>query len=298
MQARERLRTMRVEAREDLTREEYHLRRIEAFVALIDDEVETLERPTLTGLLASVLGTRQQKLEAKRNDRRAVQREVADVTAAIDDIEARLRDVEKQIESLGNPDAELLSLFESKERAILERDDEAAEQLRAVSRRLAAAREEARKTAVAIKTGTAVLERMRMLLRSLGRARKTGIARMHMAPLLATGWIVVKARGAKAHVSRVRDGLRRFHEQLTALETRSEAEHDLEIIRMAPMIEHVYTVELVGQWEQWALLSTVAGHPMERDVHALMGHLEERLKHCRQEADALEQEKRELVERL
>ena len=137
-------------------------------------------------------------------------------------------------------------------------------------------------------------KRLTTLGNSLRRAWKS---RIHVcaAPIISVGWNVAKAAGAKQHVVRVREGLVRLHERLAALGMMSDAQHDLEIMRQTPMVEH-HCAELAGDWEQWAVLFSDAHHPLERDVDALVGQLEERCKCLAASVDRIEQDKRRLIE--
>ncbi len=294
MEAEKRLRAEHVDAEDNLTQEEYHLRRLDVNLDMIKEESESLENPGITGVLRAVLGGGQAKLDRKQGDLAAVEQEYDEIASAVTDLKARLEAIERQIGELGDAEADFAALCEEREKVVLARGDETADQLREVLEHAAWFKDEARKTLLAAESADAVIQRISTMYKALMRARK-GAINATAAPVIAAGWITLKARGAKEHVSRLRDGLQRLHQNLMNLDTSSESHYDLEINRTTPMIEHMYTEELVKNWEQWAVLFTDSGHPMERDIHELHGHLDERLACCRTEIDGLERHRRRLL---
>ncbi len=294
LEQRDHLRGERVRNQDSLTQEEYHLRRLQVALEAVEDDIDTLQRPTLTGLMHALFGGKEVKIREMQNEQAAIQTEFHDVERTLDSLYARAQQLEQELGGLSDVEQEFEDALATREQAILAGDDERAKKLAEVAGYAEWASEQSRTAKRALEAAENVAKRLQTMSRALSRARKNQIF-VRGAPMVAAGWNTLKAHGAKGHVSNVRDGLRRLHERLTDMDTGSDAHHDLEINRYVPVIEHLYSEELTKGWEQWAVHFADSGHPIERDVVDLIGHIEEKVEQSKRALDSYTKERKRLI---
>lgn len=293
--ARSHLQKQRVKSQDRLKADAYRLTYLEASLRQIDREMEKLDGPGLTGLFHSIFGNKLERLEQLRNDAYELRQESDDLGAAVESIRRQLEDLESRIDGLQNAEADYAALFEMKERAMLETAGEQTARLNELLQQLARAQDEVRKTESAVEAGQVVLGRLGSMSRALQRARRKRFGVIGVLDPAAAAWNVFQTQGAKPLVSRVREGLDRFHDKLAEVDTAGGTDADVELVRLATVIEQLSN-ELAGGWTRGAVRNRAAAFPIEDEVRAALRLLEEKLHEVRQQASRMQQNKQSLIE--
>lgn len=293
--ARNELRGLQVKTEDELKQAAYRLRHLEACLQEVTDEIRRLEQPGILGLFGSIFGNNQDQLDQQRTDQLNLQREYDELFAKVESVAEQIEDIERRLEEFGDVETDYQTLFKAKEGAILDAKDEMAERLNDLVQCLGGAQEQVRRTELAIEAGRVILQRLSSMSKALSRVRRKRLPAIFALDPTTLLWNAAQSGGAQPMVGRVREGLEQFHQQLVNLDNGGGTDTEVEIVRLAMVMEQI-SRDMTGGWARGAVRDRGAAFPIEDEVRTALGLLEERLDHHRGQVDRMEQEKRALIE--
>ena len=174
-------------------------------------DVQKLESTSLTALFYSALGTREGKLEQKRQELLSAQLKYQQVKHQVEYLERELAYVCEQLDKLENVEAEYESLLSEKEAFLCGSNQEVASQLISYAEQIADLTSQEKEFSEAIRAGREVLSSLQGVLSSLESAQNWGTWDMLGGGLIST-------IGKHHRIDEARDGINEVQAKLNSFE--------------------------------------------------------------------------------
>jgi DNA repair exonuclease SbcCD ATPase subunit len=215
-QAKERLETWNeLKARlpqqqEELSRQNYQLRQIEHALASVEVQLEQLESFSLGGLLDAMLGKKEGKIRALKDEAARLQTDLEAATGTLTETDSMVRQIEQQLVAMGDPQKALAAQLEAAERALLEAAGESPTELSEVNSRLTFGRARRRELQKAVQIGKHLIERLHNMTNSLGRTQQK---LLFGGPLGVVGTVALNAAARHGTGARRTRGIRPVYQE-------------------------------------------------------------------------------------
>ncbi len=282
-------------ARELLAGEGASLQRLENRVAEIEESIQSLESLSLGSLWASIAGNKAQQLDRQREELAAAEQRCEACAEKVVALDCEIQALEADLQDLIGAQEAYVSLCKEKEALLVDGDDPSAEQLRNVIAEQEGVAETQRCLKGAVRTGKHLLERLHSLTSALGRARTKMTGAGNPAGMI--GKMVTNAvgrKGAAAAISRARDGMKQFTDEVVGLDFGDDNQSAFDLPGLAASLAG-YVEELTGGCAINQDCDMSALRPMVNDVQELVSQIENRLDALDAEVKAIESERRELI---
>jgi phage shock protein A len=298
---KEKLRTRRnlqaalASARQRLAQERARCSELEGELERENADVAKLEGLSLTGLFATILGSKEEQLEKERQEVLAAKLRYDTCTDAISALEREVADLQHQIARLGDLDARYQDILDRKEELMAKAGAGHAGQLLQLSESLADARSDVRELDEAISAGNQVLDGLDHAIASLKSAGGWGMWDLLGGGIVATAVKHSRIDDARASIHRVQELLWRFRRELGDVEADSDVSVDLS------SFEAFADYFFDGLIVDWIVQSRIE-HSLEKavrmqdTVQQVMGDLHARLGKAQDRARALTEERLRLIE--
>lgn len=201
-------------ARDELTRCRERCRQLERGLAREQRDVERLQGLSLTALLSSLLGTREQRLDRERQELAAAQLKYEACRRQAEVLQEEVATLEERLTSLGQAEEEYLRLLRQKEEVLKRAGGEAATALLELAEeegRLAASAKELQEALAAAREALASLDD---LLAALGSAANWGVWDMVGGGLITTAIKHSRIDEARNKAALVQQSLSRLQREL------------------------------------------------------------------------------------
>lgn len=232
------------EAKALLVENAYKLRSLETHLDALREQLEKLDGFSVDNIVYSILGRKQQQVASYEEQLDAFSLQHEECEQAVDRLEAEVANLDKQLRSYGNVEAEYEALLASKQEA-LAGSEQNAETLRELTNNVDAATGVVNRIA---KAAEAIEELMRDIrdevetLSTLGRCR---VAEGHKAisAIVNAG----RDKTAKLIADHIRQGLRRFNRRFAEALDNGDVDDDGTLGDLASLLEQ-YTQRFDVQW--------------------------------------------------
>lgn len=181
-------------------------------------DVERLEGVSLTGLLASLFGTREEKLDRERQEAAAAQLRYGEAKLRAERLGTELGRIQKELADLGDVETEYQELLGQKERLIRAGSDQGAREIDALAEEEQAARWRLKELADARRAGGYAESALAEVASSLDSAASWGTWDMLGGGLIATAAKHSHIDEAKQRLYAAQEALARFRRELKDLE--------------------------------------------------------------------------------
>lgn len=282
-------------AREKLTEQTHLVNRLEACLEGVMRKLAELESFSLGGLLASMVGGKEKKIDDFRAQVAEYETQFTSAAQQLASLEQKVSEIEDELAQLGDPAKALSDLRDEKAASILARGDARADELRRLSDEWNNARAVSAKIEKSAEAGRQLLKHLESLDRAVRNAK--GNRRLSGGGAGVVGKIITNAvagMGPKSVLRFVHDGVRRFNAEVGEIPvTDHPDEQDLMRIRAElQAFGERLSVEMSGltSWDQIATL------PVEQDVRAALHHLKSMSANLKPTLDALDQQRAALID--
>ena len=295
MRTRHRLEAALADTRAALVRERARCGELQDVLRKESADVEKLEGLSLTGLFYAVLGSKEEQIEKERQEYLAARLKHDASANAIRAMEREMAELEERLAGLGDPEAEYWALIERKEALVVQAGGARAERLSQLSEALADARSDAREVREAISAGVAVLDGLDRAAGALESARGWGTWDMIGGGIVATAVKHSRIDEARAAIHDVQELLRRFRRELADVE--SEPDLGVDVSSFETFADYFFDgliMDWIVQSRIMDSLDRVTG--TRGTVQALVAELERELDGAERRAEAIEKERRDIVE--
>lgn len=278
-----------------LSEQEAKLSELDANLQKEGADVEKLEGLSLTGLFHTILCDKQKQLEKERQEYLAAKLKQGECTYSISALKRDVEGLKVRIAGLGDVDSQYKAVVERKERLISQSDNQAAAKLVELSEATADTLSDIRELKEAIKAGDAVLAGLDGVVDSLRSARNWGTFDMLGGGLIATAVKHSRIDRARESVHRVQQSMRVFQRELADVGSRTDIEID--IGSFATFADYFFDGLIVD----WVVQSRI-GRSLDDAVRAadrirgVVRELQSNLKQIQAKREAIEEQKRELIE--
>ncbi len=177
-------------------------------------DVEKLEQTSLTGLLYSVLGTREQQLEKERQELLAVQLAYQQTKRQVDYLEREQSRVVEQLAKLTDIDQEYEALLAEKEQFLRQANQAAAGELVALTEQIANLTAEHTEIGEAVAAGNEAIASLEQVINALESAADWGTWDILGGGLLSTAVKHSRIDQARSSIDEVQERMSRFKREL------------------------------------------------------------------------------------
>lgn len=257
--------------RELLKQEGFRRCRLETNLEWINEEIRKLESLSLDALVASLLGGKQRKLDAKREEAQAAQAEFEECLSSLASIEQEIRAIEQQLAALADVETDYRAMCNQKQNQILAGSDENATRLNELTATLDRLGRERRKITKVMQIGDHLGIRLQSMATAVRRTKKKNVGYAVGGALFQVAGEALARRGMKGSVDRVTDGFVEFRELLADMELDGESATDQELIHLIAEID-----QFAVQMDHGAAFEADAPRAMQTSIKDLLGHLEDR----------------------
>lgn len=260
-------------------------------------DVEKLEGLSLIGLFYTVLGNKVEQLEKERQEYLLVKLKFDEYKDSVTLLENDLLQVKSEISSLGDVEADYQVVFEEKEKIILRGTDTNAKKILHLAENIADINSNIKELKEALSTGKVALAGLNDVIDSLQSAEGWGTWDLLGGGLLSTAIKHSRIDDARDSVHKVQHQLRIFQKKLNDVDPNFNSEVVIEIGSFATFADYFFD-GLITDWIVQSRISDSLQNAVNvRDnviliINSLKGYLEKN----QQELDALEEERRVLVE--
>ncbi|HUX77218.1 MAG TPA: hypothetical protein VMY40_11315 [Anaerolineae bacterium] len=302
LRTRRKLQAALASARQRLAQERARCSELEGELERENADVAKLEGLSLTGLFATILGSKEEQLEKERQEVLAAKLRYDACAYAISALEREVADLQHQIARLGDLDARYQAILDRKAGLMLEagagpagRLAEDASRLLQLSEPLADARSDVRELDEAISAGNQVLDGLDHAIASLKSAGSWGVWDLLGGGIVATAVKHSRIDDARASIHRVQELLWRFRRELGDVEADPDVGVDLS------SFEAFADYFFDGLIVDWIVQSRIE-NSLEKAVHTrdtvqqVVGDLHARLGEAQDRVRALTEERLRLIE--
>ncbi len=183
-----------------------------------EKDVKQLESLTLTSILYSLAGRKDEKLDKEQQEFLAAKLRYDNAASAVTALEADIEALAREFKQLGDPQEDLARALHAKEQFLLSTDDPKAEKLIELQEshgRLSAWRQELRE---AVSAGEHVHRELQSIVKILDSAQSWGMWDMLGGGILATGVKHSKMEEARRQIHVLQQSVRKFNRELADLD--------------------------------------------------------------------------------
>jgi hypothetical protein len=295
LRTRRKLQAALSSARQRLAQERARCSELEGELERENADVAKLDGLSLTGLFATILGSKEEQLEKERQEVLTAKLRYDTCADAISALEREVADLQHQIARLGDLDAGYQDILDRKEELMAEAGAGHAGRLLQLSESLADARSDVRELDEAISAGNQVLDGLDHAIASLKSAGGWGVWDLLGGGIVATAVKHSRIDDARASIHRVQELLWRFRRELGDVEADPDVGVDLS------SFEAFADYFFDGLIVDWIVQSRIE-NSLEKAVHTrdtvqeVVGDLHARLGEAQDRARALTEERLRLIE--
>jgi len=295
LRTRRKLQAALSSARQRLAQERARCRELEGELERENADVTKLEGLSLTGLFATILGSKEEQLEKERQEVLAAKLRYDTCAHAISALEREVADLQHQLARLDDLDARYQAILDRKEELMLETGAGPASRLLQLSEPLADARSDVRELDEAISAGDQVLDGLDHAIAALKSAGGWRVWDLLGGGIVATAVKHSRIDDARASIHRVQELLWRFRRELADVEADPDVGVDLS------SFEAFADYFFDGLIVDWIVQSRIE-NSLEKAVHMrdtiqqVVGDLQEKLGEAQDRARALTEERLRLIE--
>lgn len=284
--------------REELSREMYRLRSLEARLEDMQAYIDKLGSVSLAALASSLLGRKEQQLAECHEQLAALQKGVEECAAIVAGLSDQIGKSEASLNDADDIDREVEALLAHKQDLVMETGGTIGEALREVVENLECAKTYHHGLDIAVQVGNHLTDRLHSLTRSVGRARNKGISPSAGGAFLATAvTAVMRNSSAKPAVQRVIDGLERFQNAVTELELNEDDPRDARLLSLVDVVAG-FAAEVKSQGASGAVADSSHIGPMHDALQEAIGHLKDISAEVSDQIKSLEAEKQSLLSQV
>lgn len=258
-------------------------------------DVEKLESLSLTGLFYAVIGTKREHLNQEKQEYVAAKLKYDESMEAIEFTHADATRIQHELEAFQSADRDYAQLIKEKERWLADRNDSRAARMLELTERLTDLKADQKELAEAIKAGEHALDGLRQVQSDLHSAANWGTWDLLGGGLISTMVKHSKIDAARCRVHAVQSQLRRFQAELTDIG--KQLNLSLEIGDFLGFADYFFDGLIVD----WVVQSRIreassACSSAKSRVSSSVSECRRRLAKIEQERDAVERQRRSLIE--
>ncbi|MCJ7582784.1 MAG: hypothetical protein MUP98_19885 [Candidatus Aminicenantes bacterium] len=289
LRTKNRLENLLCSARENLTREKDRLKNLGAKLKKEETDVRKLEGLSLTGLFHHVLGTKDQQLNREKQEFLATKLKYDQGKHSVSALEREITYREKQINDLGDPEAQYRSILEQKEKHIPKNKVKG---LIMFSEKQADLNSEVKEIKEAVDAGNSVLNELQNVISYFKSAGNWGVVDLIGGGLIITAIKHSKIDKARAAVHEVQDLLGRFQRELSDLQISPESQLGIDVSSFQTFADYIFD----GLIFDWIVQSKINkslnnAYAMEDNMQNIVDNLQSHLKLKIQQRQDSEKEK-------
>jgi uncharacterized protein YlxW (UPF0749 family) len=177
-------------------------------------DVERLEGLTLISLFYTVLGTKEEAMQKERQEYLAAKLQYDECGAAIRDLEVELENLERELDAIGDPEAEYQAVLREKEEVLLQSGGLVAQQLFEIDEKTGRLQAKVKELKEAILAGEELEAALNGMEARLSSARNFGVWDILGGGLVVTAVKHLRISDAQKEVHKIQQLLRRFEREL------------------------------------------------------------------------------------
>jgi predicted ATPase len=185
-------------------------------------DVERLEGLTLISLFYTVLGTKEEAMQKERQEYLAAKLQYDECGAAIRDLEVELENLERELDAIGDPEAEYQDVLREKEDVLLQSGGLVAQQLFEIDEETGRLQAKVKELKEAIQAGEDLETALNGMEARLNSARNFGIWDILGGGLLVTAVKHLRISDAQRDVHKIQQLLRRFERELADVQIETD----------------------------------------------------------------------------
>jgi len=272
---------------------EYRLRFLEVSLEHALREIEQLSSTSIGGLIDSLLGRREKKLNERKAEAQEIQAQFVECIDALKTMTDEFEQAGTMLEKLQDAEDDYRRLLDEKRHSAADNGDGVALQLAETELQLENAKEIRRRTQKAVEIAEAVRQRVQTMTKALGRA-KTGMTFGRPASALLN---LAARHGASHSMKNAEGGMNDLHRAVLAIDLNPDVEIDAELLRVAADLDAARTGLVEDSHGRFFCVMGMASPLLDRIQEAL-GLLRMKLDLIEPEYKQLDQERQRLIEEL
>ena len=182
-----------------------------------EEDVEELERMSLTNLFVTITGKKLERLEKEKQEVAAVRLKWREVQKSLADVEKEIKEAEASILEFGNPKKDYDALYNRKKHFLISKGEDNGERLLEISEKRSRIQAELTEMNEAIVAGKAAMNAMREASDSLTSAENWGALDMLGGGLLTTAVKHSRVDDADTAIHTAQRHLRKFASEINDL---------------------------------------------------------------------------------
>jgi len=285
------------ETEQELSKENARLEKLEAYLQKEGKDVEKLEGLSLKGLFYTVLGSKEAQLEKERQDYLVAKLKMDECKDSVSMLKNRLKEMENEIKKIGDIETRYQVLFEEKEKLILASSDTNTAKLLQISEKIGDIRSDIKELKEALNTGEEALTGINDVIDSLQSAKGWGTWDLLGGGLITTAIKHSRIDDARKSVHRIQHQLRVFQKELNDVNPYLKSEIIIDIGSLATFADYFFD-GLITDWIVQSRINDSLQNAVNvgDKVMETLKSLQKALRMSQQELEALEEQKRILVE--
>ena len=280
-----------------LSKEKTRLEELEATLRKEGRDVEMLVGLSLKGLFYTVLGSKEDQLEKERQEYLVVKLKMDECTDSVSMLMNRLEEMKIEIKKLGDIETRYQVIFEEKEKFVLASSDTNTAKLLQITEKVADVRSDIKELKEALNTGNEALTGINEVIDSLQSAKGWGTWDMLGGGLILTAIKHSRIDDARKSVHRIQHQLRVFQKELNDVDPNLKSEITIDIGSLATFADYFFD-GLITDWIVQSKITDSLGNAVNvgDKVIETLKSLQIALDMCQKKLEALEEQKRMLVE--
>jgi hypothetical protein len=298
VQAEEKLRPMLEEAQLELERERTLLVELQAEMVEEAEDVQKLEGLSLTSLLHTILGGKDQQIAEEKQEYLAARLKCEECADSVAALQKEVAELGQRLSGLGDVRAQYETLLAEKERGVAEQGGLGTGRIFELTGELAKTHTYMAQVQEALDAGTEALMGLKQIAEPLDSARNWGTWDMLGGGLLATAAKHSRIDDATAKVQEVQHLLRRFQREVTGVTGQFPTGFTVEV-EQVPRFADLFFDGLLFDWMAQSKINRSRGRVRDvtQKVEGAVAILREKLDQLHLEAQNLEAQRREAIER-
>lgn len=260
-------------------------------------DVEKLEDTSFANLLATIRGTKEEKLDKERQEAAAAALQKQEAEKTKDEITASMTDLEQKLEDVKQSEETYHAVLSSKEKAIKESSTLSAEKLYDLSEQEADIRANITELEEAIAAGTLVKQALEKALSSLEGAQNWGTIDMFGGGAITGAVKHNHIDEAASHIHVAQTRMRDFQKELLDIEEESNLEVDMSgLLKFADFFFDGFVVDWMVQGNISDSLNETSNQLTK--INSLIDKLKKQAKQEEENLSRVLTDKKQLVETL
>lgn len=200
--------------KQELEEKEVFLKEYKSKVEQEQKDVEKLTGLSLSNLLLSIIGTKDNRLNKEKQELVAAQLKYEEACRASDEINRSIKEIQNKLEQIPNVEEEYRQILVEKELLIKNQDSSLTEELYRLSEKSADLKAYLNEMDEAIQSGIEVKHSLKIAIDSIESAEGWGIFDMMGGGLISTAIKHAHLDDAKTNIQSVQSKMRRFQKEL------------------------------------------------------------------------------------